>query len=66
MVKHRATIYVVMRHDFTGNDAACAACATPDMADDLVGSFTQQFLDRGFSSEEFYFYVSATTYYKHG
>ncbi len=62
-LKNRAFIFVVMRHDFSGNDVACAACANPEQADNLKGEFEQEFIDRGFSPEEVYFYVTSTCFY---
>ncbi len=62
-LKRKDFVFVVMRHDFTGNDVACAASADADRAEELRGEFEQEFIDRGFSPEEVYFYVTSTCYY---
>jgi hypothetical protein len=61
--KHRGHLYIVMRHDFSGNDVVVAATATAEGADNLVGEYQQMFKERGFSEDEAYFYATITTYY---
>lgn len=63
LIKNKENLYAVMRHDFSRKDVLIAICKTPEKADDLVGEYTQDFLDRGFSNEEFYFYSTATVFY---
>lgn len=62
-VANKANLCAVMRHDFSGKDVLIAICKTPEKADDLVGEYTQDFLDRGFSEEEVYFYTTTTVFY---
>lgn len=62
--KARANVYPVMRHTFDGNDVVCAVAISPERADELVGEFTQTYLDRGFSPEEVYFYPTTTSFYE--
>lgn len=62
-VKNKSTMYVVLRHDFSGRDVVVACTDSYDRADDLVGEYQQVYLDRGFSEEECYFYKTGTTYY---
>lgn len=61
-MKNKDNVFVVMRHDFSGSDAVCCACCSTERADELVGEYTQMFLDRGFK-DEFYFYAVATPLY---
>lgn len=61
--KHRSLVFPVMRHDFSGNDVCCAVAADPETADNLVGEFSQRFLDQGFKEEEVYFYATTTAFY---
>ena len=63
MKKHRGNLFIVMRHDFSGNDVVVAACATANGADDLVGEYQQMFKDKGISEDESYFYSTITTFY---
>lgn len=60
---NKSNLCAVLRHDFSGKDVLIAICKTPEKADDLVGEYTQDFLDRGFSNEEFYFYATTTVFY---
>ena len=62
-MKHKDNIFIVMRHDFSGQDAVCSATIDSEKADELVGEYTQQFRDRGFTEEECYFYSVATPLY---
>lgn len=62
-MRNKSTIYVVLRHDFSGRDVVVACCSNYERADDLVGEYQQQYKDRGFSEDECYFYMTGTTYY---
>ncbi len=62
-IKHRSTLYAVMRHDFSGQDVLCAITATPEGADNLKGEYEQDFYDKGFSPDEIYFYTTASIFY---
>lgn len=62
-IKNKQLVYIVVRHDFTRNDVVVAVTADGDRADELAGEYTQQFLDRGYSKEEVYFYVACSTFY---
>lgn len=62
-MKNRDTIYVVMRSLFDGNSVACAVCQHLEDAQELEARYEQQWLDKGFDKEQFYFYVEATTFY---
>lgn len=63
LVKNKSYLPAVMRHDFTGNDVLVAICKTPEKADDLVGEYTQLFIDKGFTSDEVYFYSTMSIFY---
>ena len=62
--KDRQPVYPVMRHTFDGNDVCCAVAISPERGDELVGEFTQAYLDRGFSPDEVYFYVTTTSFFE--
>lgn len=62
-VRNKSYLAAVMRHDFSKKDVLIAICKTTEKADELVGEYTQDFLDRGFSNEEFYFYTTTTIFY---
>ena len=62
-IKDRSYLSAVMRHDFSGNDVLVALCKTTEKAEDLVGEYTQLFLDKGFKPEECYFYPTVSIYY---
>lgn len=62
-IKNKQTLYAVMRHDFSGNDVLVAVCPTPDQADNLKGEYEQNFLDRGISPDESYFYTTGVIFY---
>lgn len=63
VIKNRGTMFVVMRHTFDGCDVACACSDSLERAEELEGEYTQTFLDKGYVSEEFYYYVCSVTYY---
>lgn len=63
LVKNKSNIYVVLRHDFSGTDVVVATCLSSEKADDLVGEYTQLFLDKGFTTDEFYFYATISVFY---
>lgn len=63
MPKNRTSVYPIVRHTFDGNDVVCAVAGSHERADELVGEYTQAFLDRGYNPDEFYFYATSTTYY---
>lgn len=61
--KHRDLVFPIMRHDFSGTDVCCAVAISHEIGDELAGEYTQQFLDRGYSPDEVYFYVTATAFH---
>ena len=61
--KHRDLVFPIMRHDFSGTDVCCAVAGDMETADNLVGEYSQQFLDKGFTTDECYFYSVAAAYY---
>lgn len=61
--KHRDLVFPIMRHDFSGTDVCCAVAGDMDTADNLVGEYSQQFKDKGFTEDECYFYTVATAFY---
>lgn len=63
LIKNKSYLSAVMRHDFTGNDVLVALCKTTEKAEELVGEYTQLFLDKGFSPDEVYFYPTVSIYY---
>ena len=63
LIKNKSYLAAVLRHDFTGNDVLVALCKTPEKADDLVGEYTQMFIDKGFKPEEVYFYSTLAVFY---
>ena len=62
-VKNKSYLAAVMRHDFSGKDVLVSICKTPERADELVGEYTQLFLDKGFTEDEVYFYATLTIFY---
>lgn len=62
-LSNKSTLYVVMRHDFSGKDVVIAIAKTAEKADNLEGEYTQLYIDKGFRDDEFYFYVVATMFY---
>ncbi len=62
-IKNKDMLYGVMRHDFSGKDILCALCKTPERVDELVGEYTQLYIDKGFSEDEVYFYATTSIYY---
>ncbi len=62
-IKNKSNLYAIMRHDFSGSDVLCALCKTAEKAEELEGEYTQIYLDKGFSPEEAYFYVTGSIYY---
>ena len=63
LVKNKSNIYVVLRHDFSGTDVVVATCLSSEKADDLVGEYSQLFIDKGFSMDEVYFYSTIAIFY---
>lgn len=63
LLRNKANIYLVVRHDFSGHDVPVASCKTPERADELVGEYTQLFTDKGVSQDESYFYSSIVIFY---
>lgn len=62
-VKNRENIYVVLRHDFDGKDIVCAVSSEQDRAYELEGEFQQEFIDKGVTMDEAYFYTVLSTFY---
>lgn len=56
-------IYHVVRHDFSGTDVIVASSKTAEKAENLRDEYEQLFIDKGFKQEEFYFYVTTSTFY---
>lgn len=63
-LKSRESVYVVMRHDFDGKDVVIAVSDNLETADALEGSYQQEFIDKGITMDESYFYTVLTSYYK--
>jgi hypothetical protein len=63
LIKNKSNLYLVLRHDFSGSDVVVAACKTPERADELVGEYSQLFVDKGISPDESYFYSSLVIFY---
>ena len=63
LIKDRSYLSAVMRHDFSGNDVLCCLCKTVERAEELVGEYTQLYLDKGFTNEQVYFYPTISIYY---
>lgn len=62
-IKNKQTVYCITRSDFSGNSTVVAATADLERADELVGEYTQLFIDRGYTEDEVHFYSQATTFY---
>lgn len=62
-IKNKAHLWVVLRHDFSGQDIVVASCLTAEKADELVGEYEQQFSDLGIPKEQSYFYTTLTIFY---
>lgn len=56
-------MYVVMRHDFDGKEVVIAASNDQERAYELEGEFQQEFIDKGVSLDESYFYTCCTVFY---
>jgi len=62
-LRNKQLVFCVTRSDFTGNSVVVAVTADMERADELVGEYTQLFIDRGYSEDEVHFYSQATTFY---
>ena len=62
-LKNKCYMYLVTRADMDGNNVVVACSDSQERAYELEGEYTQQFLDKGVSLDESYFYTTITTYY---
>lgn len=62
-LKNKSFVFVVMRHDFDGKEVVIACSASQERAYELEGEFQQEFIDKGVSLDESYFYTVCTIYY---
>ena len=63
-LKNKDWMYIVMRHDFDGKDVVVASTWDYVRSQELLGEYTQMFLDKKISQDESYFYTTTTTFYE--
>lgn len=64
--KHRANVFLVERRVLDNNHHSYAVVGvfpTPEGADEFAGACKQQFIERGFSEDDFTFTTIMSTYY---
>lgn len=67
-IKNKDMLFAVVRRDITGmgevhHEAICCFTRTPERAQELADSYTQEWIDRNIQPKYFDFYVVGNVFY---